>query len=500
MHGTDSPAGASSLLGSLAGALAVDIRLLSIPTLASLQTSRGEKGEQEADWGKAAERAAEAAEEEAGGAEESAGATRSNSAGGEAGGPANRQLVVVRFEDSDGSVGWGECSALNEIGYSNESAMSSFHALTGTRSPDPNKLPMAAAAIEMARLDLRLRKAGQSLAESLGVTQARQAKAETAVGTRREATVKAETAVAAKATVRAGAVLGLMPPERSVVLAGRLVKDGYRRIKVKISPDQVGIVPAVLRMTFPELEIQVDANGSLDESHMDQLIELAELGVTAIEQPFPVNRPELAAKLISRLADQAGPDFASSDRGTDSTDSGSGSGPGSTDSGSRSGPGSRSGSGSGSGSGFNSASGPTGRGDIAVAVVADEAAPTLEAAKLLLSQGALSGVSIKPPRLGGISRALELLAWCVGQGIPATAGGMLESALGRHSLAAFAANDGLSITGDVSPSRRWLAIDPWPDLQMSNGMIAVPTTPGVAPLPDQDLIEDLTVYRWTGRS
>jgi L-alanine-DL-glutamate epimerase-like enolase superfamily enzyme len=77
---------------------------------------------------------------------------------------------------------------------------------------------------------------------------------------------------------------------------------------------------------------------------------------------------------------------------------------------------------------------------------------------------------------------------------------MLESALGRHALAAFAANDGVEITGDVSPSRRWLATDPWPDLKMSDGMIAVPTSPGVAPLPDQDRIEDLTIYRWTGSS
>ncbi len=212
-------------------------------------------------------------------------------------------------------------------------------------------------------------------------------------------------------------------------------------------------------------------------------MELAELGVTAVEQPFPVDQPELAADLISRLADHAG----SGDADSDST--------GSNTAGSRFTDSDPTGSNS-----VGLASGETGRGGVAVAVVADEAAPTLEAAKLLLAQGALSGVSIKPPRVGGISRALEILAWCVGQGIPATAGGMLESALGRHALAAFAANDGLSITGDVSPSRRWLAADPWPDLDMSDGMIAVPRSPGVAPLPDQDLIEDLTIYRWTGRS
>lgn len=359
---------------------AVDVRLLSIPTVSTLRTAR--------DGGP-------------------------STANEERPCP-NRELVVIRLQDQDGSMGWGECSALNEVGYSNESALSSFHSLTGDRRPIPDKLPMAAAAMEMARLDLRLRRAGQSLSSMLETK---------------------------RTLVPAGATLGLMSPEDSVTEAGRLMRDGYRRIKVKIGPGGTGlggveVVPALLKMTFPELEIQVDANGSLGEEHLDPLVRLFDLGVTAIEQPFPVDRPDLAAMLVARTP---------------------------------------------------------------IPVVADEAAPNLEAAQRLFEQGALSGISIKPPRVGGMSRALELLAWSVGRGIPATAGGMLESALGRHSLAAFAACDGLDLTGDLSPSRRWLATDPWSDLEMSNGMILVPTEPGVAPLPDPDLIEDLTVYHWTGK-
>ncbi len=360
---------------------AVDIRLLSIPTVSTLRTARG-------DGSAAIHR--------------------------ELPSP-NRKLVVVRLQAEDGAVGWGECSALNDVGYSHESALSSFHSLTGDRQPHPDKLPMAAAAMEMARLDLRLRRAGQPLASALETK---------------------------RTLVPAGATLGLMSPEDSVIEAGRLVGDGYRRLKIKIGPggpdsSGVEVVAALLKMTFPELEIQVDANGSLGEDHLDSLVGLSELGVTAIEQPFPVDRPDLAAMLVARTP---------------------------------------------------------------VAVVADEAAPDLAAAQELFEQGALSGISIKPPRVGGMSRALELLAWSVGQGVPATAGGMLESALGRHSLAAFAACDGLNLTGDLSPSRRWLAADPWSDLEMSNGMILVPTEPGVAPLPDLDLIEDLTVYHWSGKN
>ncbi len=164
MNDSNTRAKPDSSPGFRAGALAVEIRLLSIPTLSDLPTSRGEKK-----MGKAAAEA-EGAAGTSGLASGVASGDMNVIAGDEVAGSANRQLVVVRFEDSDGSVGWGECSALNEIGYSNESAMSSFHALTGTRNPDPSKLPMAAAAIEMARLDLRLRKVGQSLAESMGLT------------------------------------------------------------------------------------------------------------------------------------------------------------------------------------------------------------------------------------------------------------------------------------------------------------------------------------------
>lgn len=354
----------------------VDIRLLSIPTVAQLRTSRDSN----------------------------------NSPGGPLTVPeAFRKLVVVRLTTPEGEVGWGECSALNTVGYTDESAATSFALLTKTRSPNGQLFPMAAAAMEMARLDLRLRGESRSLAASLN----------------RPTT----------ATVRAGAALGLMPVEEAVREVAQLRDEGYSRVKVKIEPANVTIVPAALRSTFPDLEIQVDANGSLNQEHLDELIALSDLGISAIEQPFATNRPDLAASLISRIE---------------------------------------------------------------IPVVADEAVPSLSAAQEIHRGGALTGISIKPARVGGLANALELLTWCVNEGVTATAGGMLECALGRHSLAAFAACDGLTLTGDLSPSRRWLQIDPWPDLSMNNGLIEVPRTTGIAPLPDQALIETLTEQRWSG--
>jgi O-succinylbenzoate synthase len=113
----------------------------------------------------------------------------------------------------------------------------------------------------------------------------------------------------------------------------------------------------------------------------------------------------------------------------------------------------------------------------------------------LRQAGAVSGVSIKPSRLGGLLPARDLHDGCVEMGLPATAGGMLETGLGRHALAALASLPGFTLTGDLSPAGRWLAADPWPDLEMGAGQIRVPTTPGVAPSPDPELIDRYTAKR-----
>jgi len=326
----------------------------------------------------------------------------------------DRQLVVVGLETSDGVIGWGECSALNAPTYTAEWAADSFDRLTdwadGGELPDATTHAMAFAAIEMALTDAELRAQNLSLAQSLGAT---------------------------NPTVRAGATIGLHSVTDSVATAEKLIDAGYRKLKVKIDPTQVDDVPHELTHVFEgrdddPIEIHVDANGSLSEEHLMGLLGLTWHGVSVIEQPFPTDRPDLAAELLL---------------GTEAL------------------------------------------------VTADEAVTTVADAQALLDAGALRGVAIKPPRVGGISAAHELLTWCRANRVGASLGGMLESGLGRHALAAFGAIDGFTITGDLSPAAQWLIDDPWPDIEMVGPDIVVPTTPGVAPLPDPALLERLTLRR-----
>ncbi len=326
-----------------------------------------------------------------------------------------RRLTVVRLETPDGQIGWGECSALNEVGYSPESAQTAFDLLTadprlsvpGGGAEVQAEAPMAMAALEMAELDLRLRSRKVSLANYLGVT---------------------------RTIVPAGAVIPLGSIEEILAHTQSAALQGFGRVKIKVVPtrqsglDPVHLVAAVVQR-FPELELHVDGNGSFDRDSSHEIEGMVAAGAAAVEQPFSVGEPELAAVLVAR----DNPIFA------------------------------------------------------------DEAASGLNEIKRLVANRACSGVVVKSSRLGGLFPTFETLGWCHENGVPVAAGGMQESGLGRSALAVVAAHEACTITGDVSPAQRWLSEDPWNDLEVSNGKIEVPAGPGVAPPPDPVLLDRYTV-------
>ena len=181
------------------------------------------------------------------------------------------------------------------------------------------------------------------------------------------------------------------------------------------------------------------------------MTELANYGVHVIEQPFSTENPQAAVELRRRLAE-------------------------------------------------------TGHSAL---VLADESATTVDAAIATVEAGAADGVVVKPSRLGGIAPTMDLVAAADGASsgggrFVVSIGGMLESGLGRHALAAVAAAASErcgTITGDLSPARRWLEDDPWPDLDLRTTaegcVVAVPDEPGVAPEPDPDRLDRYTIKRLT---
>lgn len=235
-----------------------------------------------------------------------------------------------------------------------------------------------------------------------------------------------------RTSVPAGAAIPLAGISDTVRAAENLARLGFRRIKIKVAPSsRSGFRPAVLAASVRTAVPGVEVHLDANGSFTAaDAAEIHELAGTVVEQPFPPDESQLAAAAVAD----------------------------------------------------------------GVVVLADEAATSLVAIERLVELDACAGVVVKPPRLGGIFAAFETLGWCSEHGVPATAGGMLESGLGRRALAVVAASDACTITGDLSPARRWLAADPWPDLEMDGtGMITVPSDPGVAPGPDPEVLAEHTV-------
>lgn len=317
-----------------------------------------------------------------------------------------RELVIVKAHqpgDDGAGRGWGECSALNTAGYTTEWAANSYAVLTGLGVINPATHPMTAAAVEMAQLDWRLRHQGQSLSEQLGT---------------------------AGMTAKAGAVIGLNTIPAMLAEVGELVSDGFERIKCKVVPGRLVEPVRALCTDFPDIELVLDANGSLSADDLASLISLRDLGVTGVEQPFAPGDHQTAQRLV-----------AESD----------------------------------------------------LAVIADEAIAGPADMWALAQDQAATAVAIKPPRLGGLATTLQLLDEIQLAGMGATIGGMIESGLGRHVLGALAPLAGFTITGDLSPAGRWIAEDPFADVSLVAGQIGAPSTIGIAGDPDVDLLDRFTV-------
>lgn len=164
---------------------------------------------------------------------------------------AARDLVLLRLEDDEGVVGFGEAAPLPSYdGVSVEDVVAALRA----EEPGP---PQARTAEEMARLDLEARREGRPLGEP------------------------GAEAIAVNRTLAAG------PPEEVARRAEEAVRDGFSCVKVKVGlPDDVDRVAAVRLAIGPWPAIRLDANGvwGVDEA-VAKLEELATFDIQLVEQP-----------------------------------------------------------------------------------------------------------------------------------------------------------------------------------------------------------------------
>ena len=197
-----------------------------------------------------------------------------------------REVILVEARLADGTVGWGECSALSAPTYTGEHTDGAWLVLRdhlgpaylADRRPAVVGHPMAGAAVLTALSDALLRRVERSLATELA------------------AVLGGNPA----ASVPSTAVVGRLPSVEDVLaVVARRLEAGAAMVKLKVAaPGDLDAVAAV-RASWPEVPVAVDLNGTATE---DLLRPLDRLGLAYLEQPAPADDLVGSARMAGELS------------------------------------------------------------------------------------------------------------------------------------------------------------------------------------------------------
>jgi O-succinylbenzoate synthase len=314
--------------------------------------------------------------------------------------------ILVRITDADGAVGWGESASPTDPYYCGENVETCWlmlrdyfgPALLGRPWETPDQAAtclrqfqgnrFARAALDIACWDLASRRLGVSVAAALGGT---------------------------AADVPAGVSLGIEPTIDALLDQVAVhVGQGYQRVKLKIRPGWDVEPTSRVRASFPDIGLQVDANGAYDGSQPDHEVfaRLDELNLLMIEQPFEETDLLGHARLQQQLR---------------------------------------------------------------TPVCLDESITTVGLARAAFALQACRVVNIKVSRLGGLGPARQVHDLCRAHEVPAWCGGMHEFGVGRAANIALASLPGFTLPSDVSGSDKYFAQDVVePPIRAVAGRVPVP--------------------------
>ncbi len=180
---------------------------------------------------------------------------------------ASRRNVIVRIEDDEGRVGWGEAAP-----YYGETADRIAAELERGGEPEGRR---ARAALEAARLDLEAQARGVTVCELLGGDPT--------------------------APIPTSLTLGQAAPEELARKASEALGFGILKLKVGTPHDEAAV--RAVREVHPTAILRADANGGWTEQEAPARIEmLARQGVTFIEQPLPPGDPDAYRRLRPKSA------------------------------------------------------------------------------------------------------------------------------------------------------------------------------------------------------
>jgi O-succinylbenzoate synthase len=218
--------------------------------------------------------------------------------------------------------------------------------------------------------------------------------------------------------VESGLAVGLYDDVADLLRAiERYLRDGYKRVKIKIEPGRDVELLRAVRRSFGEIPLFVDANGAYDLTHMDVFRELDEFGLMMFEQPFAGGMLAELAELQSKV-----------------------------------------------------------RTPVCLDESLDSEAQLLEAIRL----GSFRIANIKVQRVGGFTNALAIYDICMKNGVPVWVGTMPELGIGQAQGMALGTLSGCAFPTDVEASLRWFCDDIIaPVLEVQDGCLHPPSVAGL---------------------
>ncbi|MBU9673065.1 o-succinylbenzoate synthase [Planococcus sp. CP5-4] len=318
-----------------------------------------------------------------------------------------REVTVVVVRDAEGREGYGECVAFDTPWYTEETVTGSRFVMEQVLAPllideqleQPAEAArlfskvkgnhMAKAAVEMAVWDLFAKRNAVPLYEFVG---------------------------GVSASIPAGVVVAGKSDElfRNVKMA---IGSGYRRIKLKISPDSNAALLKKLVASNPEISFYADANGSFSGRALEELLTFDEAGFALIEQPYGEQEWE-----AHRMA----------------------------------------------------------RSNMTTPICLDESIHSLEDVKRMAEQQAGDIVVLKMGRLGGWTETLKVVEFCRNEQIGMWVGGMIEFGISKAHNLALASLPEVKLTGDFSDSTYFWQTDIIsPEIRVENGEIKLSDSPGI---------------------
>lgn len=337
-----------------------------------------------------------------------------------------KPFLLIEAMDEEGNTGWGESTAFHAPWYNEETFQTNLHIIKDflvhlildkeISHPDEvsaifspiRKNNMAKAAIEGAIWDLFAKRNCLTLAEALGGNANK---------------------------IEVGVSIGLQKSTEELVnVVQNYVKEGYKRIKVKIKPGNDISLISSLREAFPELPLMADANSAYTLEDIEIFKQLDQYNLLMIEQPLDYDDIVDHAKLQQQIK---------------------------------------------------------------TPICLDESILSLADAKKAIELGSTKVINIKIGRVGGLTVAKQIHDYCLEKNVPVWCGGMLEAGIGRAHNIALTTLPNFTLPGDTSSSSRYWHEDIiTPEVVAKDGYITVPTGYGIGFEPNLETIKKFTKNYW----